>query len=122
MPPGVSLSLELDRGSYLPLQDIEAKLTIRHSGDEPVRLQFSTSQRYDLTILGADGDEIWRWSAERAFAQVMGEEVLGPSRRELVYRQRVSAPERPGAYTLAGRITTTAGPPLLDSRAITVAP
>ncbi|KPK47723.1 MAG: hypothetical protein AMJ77_02175 [Dehalococcoidia bacterium SM23_28_2] len=37
---------------------------------------YRTSQRYDLAVVDSEGQEVWRWSLERAFAQITAEESL----------------------------------------------
>ncbi len=43
---------------------------------EPMTLYYRTSQRYDLTVIDSQGEEVWRWSRDRAFAQVTAEVPL----------------------------------------------
>jgi hypothetical protein len=43
---------------------------------EPMTLYYRTSQRYDLAVINSEGQEVWRWSRDRAFAQVTGEVPL----------------------------------------------
>jgi len=40
-------------------------------------LYYRTSQRYDLAVIDSQGQEVWRWSRNRAFAQVTEEVPLG---------------------------------------------
>jgi len=44
---------------------------------DPMTLYYRTSQRYDLAVIGSQGQELWRWSRDRAFAQVTEEVPLG---------------------------------------------
>jgi hypothetical protein len=44
---------------------------------EPMTLYYRTSQRYDLAAINSQGQEVWRWSRNRAFAQVTEEVPLG---------------------------------------------
>lgn len=53
-------------------------LHVTNPTSAPVELEFATAQRYDFTVTNADGDELWRWSADRMFAQVLGTETLEP--------------------------------------------
>jgi hypothetical protein len=71
----------------------------------PVTLEFSTAQRYDFVVTDANGREVWRWSADRMFAQALGREVLaaGATRQ---YRE-VWVGARPGRYTALGRVTAS---------------
>jgi hypothetical protein len=44
---------------------------------DPTTLYYRTSQRYDLAIVDSKGQEVWRWSRDRTFAQVTEEVALG---------------------------------------------
>jgi len=52
------------------------RLAITVAVRDPTILYYRTSQRYDLAIIDSESQEIWRWSRERAFAQVMAEVPL----------------------------------------------
>jgi len=77
----------------------------------PVRLQFTTSQRYDFSIYNSRGYEVWRWSDDKAFLQVMGEIVLNPG-ESIVYTTSIKFADKTGQpmpvdlYTLKGELTT----------------
>ena len=43
---------------------------------EPMTLYYRTSQRYDLAVVNSEGQEVWRWSRDRTFAQVTEEVPL----------------------------------------------
>jgi hypothetical protein len=43
---------------------------------DPLTLYYRTSQRYDLAVVDSQGQEVWRWSRDRAFAQVTEEVPL----------------------------------------------
>ena len=53
------------------------RLAITVAVREPMTLYYRTSQRYDLAVINAQGQEVWRWSRDRAFAQVTAEVPLG---------------------------------------------
>ena len=66
-------TLEADAGD----DRVEFAFTVENVGDEAVELQFSDSQRAEVTA--SDGDEtVWRFSDGRAFAQMMATERLAP--------------------------------------------
>lgn len=53
-------------------------LSLRNNSGQPLQLSFPTSQRYDFVVRHDGGQEVWRWSADKVFAQVLGEETLAP--------------------------------------------
>jgi hypothetical protein len=73
--------------------------------DAPVTLEFSSSQRQDFAVTRVDGEEVWRWSAARQFAQVLGSEVLlpGETRR---YDATWLAEGAHGEYVATGWVTS----------------
>ena len=85
-------------------------VTLIMSASESTSLYYRSSQRFDFAVADADGRVIWRWAADRAFLQVLGEGTIEPG-AELVYRevwgQRDSGGSRvpPGVYTVTGEST-----------------
>jgi len=53
---------------------------------EPMTLNYRTSQRYDLAVMDSQGQEVWRWSRHREFAQV-AEEVALQANRTLTFAE-----------------------------------
>lgn len=75
----------------------EAALVVEHAGSAPLRLRFRTAQQFEARAL-ADGREVWRWSAERVFAQVVTDVELAPGERRT---WTFTLPELPpGTYAL----------------------
>jgi hypothetical protein len=52
------------------------RLAITVAVRDSMTLYYRTSQRYDLAVINAQGQEVWRWSRDRAFAQVTAEVPL----------------------------------------------
>jgi hypothetical protein len=52
------------------------QLAITVAVREPMTLYYRTSQRYDLAVINSQGQELWRWSRDRTFAQVTAEVPL----------------------------------------------
>ena len=71
----------------------------------PIRLEFTSAQRFDVTIGDAHGNEVWRWSAGRMFAAVMGHETLGPEDPRLTYEAVFSGSLAPGPYRVRAWLT-----------------
>jgi hypothetical protein len=120
--PELQFSIALDRGVYtanlMPPIDpsvsvpvMTARLSLRNTTDKPVRLAFSSGQRYDLELKNARGDVVYRWSDERAFTMALGEEMIGPGERNYVVTVRLAdkegKPLAQGKYTAVGWITST---------------
>jgi hypothetical protein len=69
---------------------------VANGGGSPVKLTYGTSQRYDFVVVDEAGAEVWRWSAERMFAQAVTEETLAAG-AAVEYREVWVAPKR-GRY------------------------
>jgi len=78
--PGPGSPPEL--GSSLNVRVVEdsARLEIHVTNvtSSPIVLEFMTTQRYDFEVSSADGDPVWRWSADKAFGEALGSESLEP--------------------------------------------
>ncbi len=88
------------------------RITLRNTTDEPVRLRFPTSQRYDLEIQDSAGRRLWRWSDGKVFLMVYGEEEFGPGQRNYIETVRLAGrddqPLPEGRYVLRAWLTTEA--------------
>jgi hypothetical protein len=73
------------------------ELHVTNAADGPVTLEFATAQRYDFEVLDGSGTVVWRWSDDRMFAQVLGEEMLaaGDTRS---YGEALPELPQPGEY------------------------
>ena len=79
------ISMVTDKMSYSVSEPIMMTLKIFNYTEEDIVFHFNNSQRYDFIIEDKEGNEVWRWSEGRMFAQMLGEEILGPSNSEVTY-------------------------------------
>lgn len=100
-----TVTLDTDLDTYRAGETVTATLRVIYHGNSPVRLVFSSSQRFDFRLLDERDAEVWAWSRGRAFAQMIGEMEMDPAHRELLYVERFGAPETPGRYRLLGEVT-----------------
>lgn len=108
-PSSLKATLASDKPAYTPGEPITFTLRIVNSTPRPVRLSFRTAQRFDLVMEDGRGHEVWRWSAGRLFAQVLGQETLSASGGEFVAREAVGGTFPPGTYTVKGIIPAQEG-------------
>ena len=79
------ISISTDKMSYPVGEPIIITLKIFNYTEEDFIFHFNTSQRYDFIIEDEEGNEVWRWSKDRMFAMVLGEESLGLTNMEITY-------------------------------------
>jgi hypothetical protein len=96
------ISMSTDKMSYSVGEPIVMTLKIFNYNEEDIAFHFNTSQRYDFVIEGEEGSKIWRWSIDRMFAMVLGEEVLGPNNPEIIYATEYKDKLSPGYYKVTG--------------------
>ena len=104
----LTVSLATDKPRYAPGEAIALTLTATNDGGQPITLHFSSGQRYDFTVEDAAGRTVWRWSAEKGFIQMLGDETVAAG-GELVYRERFEERLAPGTYRITGMVTTMDG-------------
>ena len=98
----LNLLLKASKAVYAAGEPLELTLQLVNHSRRPVTLQFRDSQRYDFLIRSAQGQEVWRWSANQMFAQLLGQETLSPDGGNLTYRVVVRATLGQGSYTVTG--------------------
>jgi len=113
------VSLTTDKAIYAAGESIVMELIIFNRGAESLTFDFRNAQHYDFLIEDAEGNSVWRWAEGRMFAQVLGEETLGPGRGEVVYTETFAGPLRPGGYKVIGALIA-ANRPLSASLTITI--
>jgi hypothetical protein len=57
---------------------IEMKLSITNNTDKAIEIQHTSGQKYDFDLLGADGNSLYRWSADKMFILSMSTTVIEP--------------------------------------------
>lgn len=113
--PKMTASLKLDRETYehdaQGAAVLRAQLTLRNPGPGSVPLTFPSSQRYDLEVRTEGGQVLVRWSEDKAFAMVLGEEEIPPGDRvysiELKLATGDGKPLPAGRYIARGWVTCT---------------
>ena len=104
------MSIMIDKMSYSVGELITMTLNVFNYTEEEITFHFNTSQRYDFIIEDEKGNEIWRWSEGRMFAQMLGEEILGPNNPEIIYATEYKDKLSPGYYKVTGIFVVTDRP------------
>ncbi len=74
----LTVEASLSKRTYVPGEPVEVTLVARNTGSAPLGIVFTSGQRYDLIVRRPRGDEVWRWSHDQAFVQVVQTALLRP--------------------------------------------
>jgi len=111
-PPPQKFGIEFttDKPAYTPKEKIQMTLKIVGSFSTPFTFQFPSGQRYDFVIENEKGEEVWRWSRDKMFIQMLGEEKVGGPRKSLTYREVFQGQLPTGRYRITGHLTSSNAP------------
>lgn len=68
----------MPKASYFAGEEVTVMLTATNTGGAPASLTFRSGQRFDLIIRRPRGDEVWRWSHDKAFIQIIQTVTVQP--------------------------------------------
>ena len=88
-------------------QGEQVRFTILVAAGEPITLYYRTTQRYDIVIADSEGKEVWRWSKDKAFGEVL-EEVALEENEILTFDETWDQRDNEGQPLPAGNYTVTA--------------
>jgi hypothetical protein len=106
---GLTSDLEFGdgRSEYAIGEPVSMTLILTNCGGNPTRLFYGDGQRYEFIAEDDRGEEVWRWSHDRAFTQAAGEETIQPG-ETVVYseqwdqRGNDGKPVQEGRYKIFG--------------------
>jgi hypothetical protein len=90
-------------------ENLALTISVANTAQESRKLAFRSSQRYDFWVVDANGDEIWRWSEGRMFAQVLEDVMLESAQKsEFIESWKLidskGTPVKAGDYKVFGAI------------------
>lgn len=106
---GIQLLVSIDRFTYAPGDPLEVRIQLVNRTGVARALSFPTSQRYELIIRDEAGADVYRWSDDTMFLQVLGEELLAPQEEGPVWAETVEAPAVPGEYSFETLVVASEG-------------
>lgn len=62
-------------------REVRVVFSVKNTRQRAERLEFSTAQRFDLTVVAPDGKKIYQWSEDRTFEPVVASVVVNPRER-----------------------------------------
>ena len=96
------ISIMTDKMSYSVGESIIMTFKVFNYTKADITFHFNTAQRYDFIIKDEEGNDIWRWSKDKMFAMVLGEEIIGPYNPEVIYTAEYNDRLSPGYYKVTG--------------------
>jgi len=97
----LTLAMRLDTNKYDIRQQMNVTLRLTNRGDSKITLVFTTSQSFDFKVTDESGREMYKWSSERFFLQVVTKTTLEP--REKLERTLAWVIDLlPGSYRVIG--------------------
>ena len=109
--PGGTLpgTLRADKPRYKRGRPVHLTFRIQNTSGKAVSYNFSTGQKYDVTVTDAAGAEVWDWAKGRLFTQNLSSVSLKPG-KSLIYSvvwngaDQTGRNVKPGTYSLTARL------------------
>ncbi len=114
-PLDLSLKLTTDKTVYAAGQPVKITLTATNRAGSTADLLFGSGQSFDLFVIDAHRQAVWRWAKGMVFTMAVRHVSLPPG--QSLKFSAAWKPARPGKYFLRGRLTS-ANP--VDSPAKTI--
>jgi hypothetical protein len=113
-PPPLFLGVKTDKQVYKPQEPIAMALTVLNPGGSPQRVSLASSQQFDF-LLYQEEKVIWRWSADKLFAQALSSLTLEPGLPVtylVKFDQKLASGDYlpPGRYQLVGVLASKEKP------------
>jgi hypothetical protein len=78
------------------VRQLRVHAVLSNLSNNPISLDFPTSQRIDMQLLNPAGEVLTRWSENRAFTEEIGNLLINP-REQIVYNETIATRElQPG--------------------------
>ncbi len=106
-------NMDKEQGDVIPklieVSPLEFQYHVKNETGKEITLDFTSSQRFDYSIINSNGEEVFLFSSVSSFLQVIGKEVLSPG-DQLSYDINVKDVELSrGKYTLNAWMTPRTG-------------
>lgn len=84
--------------------DVTFTFTVKNAMTTSATMRFNDGQEYDIRVVNDRNVQVWRWGADKAFAQVVGTRTLGPG--ESVSWVEHWSPPAAGSYRAMAYLTS----------------
>lgn len=62
-------------------REVRVTFSVKNTTGKAERLEFSTAQRFDLSVIAPDGKRIYQWSEDRTFEPAVASVIVNPRER-----------------------------------------
>ena len=62
-------------------REVSVSFTVKNTTRQAERLEFSTAQRFDMSVIAPDGKKIYQWSEDRTFETTVATVMVNPRER-----------------------------------------
>ncbi len=104
MKKKIQVSIRTNKSCYMVGEKIEVFIEILNLNTNPLKLNFNSTQYYDLIVL-KDDEEVWRWSTNKMFAMVLNSITIKAYGKEK-FIETLDPQLSPGDYELIGIINS----------------
>ena len=115
---GVTFISQPETSFGIGVEGSSVRLTLRHTGPQPLTLTFPTMQLYDITVYDDRGQAVWNWASTRIFAQALTVERVQGERTWMEALPNLP----PGNYSVDAYLTTSGGPVFRATAPVTITP
>jgi len=74
----LTLAASVSKRAFAPGEPVGIHFTVRNAAAGALGVMFTSGQRFDVIVRRSRGDEVWRWSHDKAFIQVIQTATLLP--------------------------------------------
>lgn len=117
--PETSFTLALDQTTYAAGSTALARFALRHTGGTPLTLTFNSGQEFDVIVRDSSGNQVYRWSIDKLFAQVVHSVTINGEKNWVVSIPLNRLPG--GRYTAEAHLVNTDPASYLAIVAFTIA-
>ena len=97
-------------------EPVKLELCIENRSADPKKLTFNSAQKYDFWVIDSSGSEVWRWSRDKSFLQIV-EELQIPTAAKIAFIESFEIKDTTsGTYTAYGEVLTSPASILLSDR------
>ena len=72
------LTASVAKRTFAPGEPVGIQFTVRNAATGALGVMFTSGQRFDFVVRRSRGDEVWRWSHDKAFIQIIQTATLRP--------------------------------------------